>query len=209
MQKNILLAIILIVLVGILGLQYLQSGRAVSSIPPRPSYQSGEECVWKWEGGLHVGFWREECMFATGFWTVAEQDESTYAVVVTDEEGTYAYDTALHVFLKEPTDDIESILPKLVSSALLPENAECSFIARAQIDGKSEYTLEPFGKTKEMYDAQSAGDEVPDDPCGAYGVGQADRRFVIYDTDPAKVIYINNGQDGSFFDESSIQTYNK
>lgn len=209
MQKNILLAIILIVLVGILGLQYFLSGRSASSIPPRPAFQSSDTCIWKWEGGLYVGFWREECTFATGFWTVAEQDEATYAVVVTDEEGTYAYDTALHVFLKDGTAGIESILPQLESSAILPEGAECSFIPRAQAGGKSEYTLEPFGKTKEMFDAQSKLDEVPADPCGAYGIGQADRRFVIFDADPTKVIYINNGQDGSFFDENSIQTYNK
>jgi hypothetical protein len=206
MKKNfILLGILLALMVGI-SMFKIDTSEPVSSIPVRPNYSSGNECEWKWEGGVAIGFWREQCNFSTGLWTVAEIDEDTYGLSITDEQGTEVYDSVIDVFTKKADAPIDAILEDLTLLGIVPENAQCEFELSGSFEDHDQYTLVPFGELKDAYDAQNAI-EVPDEVCGAYGLGQADRHFNVYHAHPEKVVFVSNGQDGSFFDEDSIQVY--
>lgn len=207
MKKNLILLVLLIII--LLGLGWLRSyfNTPVSSIPTRPAYSSGTECEWKWEGGLSIGFWREQCNFSTGLWTIAESDSDTYVLTITDEEGTYPYDPVIDVFTKDPHAPIQDVYEMLLVQKLVPENAQCSFELSNSYDTYDQFILAPFGDSLVQVDAANARGEVPEDVCGAYGSGQADRHFNVYKSHPEKVIFINNGQDGSFFDESTIEVY--
>ena len=115
--------------------------------------------------------------------------------------------TILQVFDKPADADVSAILPALRAKGYIPDDDDCVFEPAAIRPAPRTiafYEIKPIGARKEAFDA-TPEDEVPEPPCGEYGWGTHGVRYFFTDTRfPERVIYVNTGQDGTMFDDTTI-----
>jgi hypothetical protein len=116
----------------------------------------------------------------------------------------------LRQFHKKPEEGPDALLPQLRAAKLIPDDDECKFTPGEPSQNFGTWTtfdIVPLGKRKAAYEA-SPTDEIPEPPCGEVGLAvDFIGYFMIDSTHPDRVIYVNLGQDGSFFDPYSISLF--
>lgn len=173
--------------------------------PPMPAGSSVPgQCEWQWMTGAGIGIWAERCDLATGVWT-PRFDETLPGFVLTIDD--VPQDTILQAFEKAAEAPVDAILPALRERGYIPDDGDCVFEAAAIRPAPRTiafYEIKPTGARLAAFEATPA-DEVPEPPCGDYGWSTHGVRYFMTDTRfPERVIYVNTGQDGTMFDDSSI-----
>jgi hypothetical protein len=189
---------------------------AAAQQPPRPSESTDpDHCLWRWWSGAlpmggSVGAWTEACEFATGLWEL-DFDGALPGFWLTVDG--HEQMPVIQVFAKAADADIAAILPELRRRGYIPDDEECVF------KPASEETLKTIGsapRTLAYFEIMPTGarfaaleatpaDEVPEPPCGAYGWSTHGVRAFMSDVShPDRIVYIDLGQDGTFFDPKTV-----
>lgn len=146
-----------------------------------------------------------DCRYATGHWRVEVEPALPGLALWRDEERV---DTVVQLFAKAPTDDITAILPALRSRGDIPDDDDCRFVpeaVRPTVRTIALFEIRPFGARLQRLQATPA-DEIPDPPCGAMGWSTHGVRYFMTDLRrPDRVVYIDEGQDGTQIDPRSIR----
>ena len=100
----------------------------------------------------------------------------------------------------------EALLPALKAKGLVLDDAECVF-AKAEGQpvpkGWTAWQVMPTGKRKEAFEQPS--DEIPEPPCGELGLAvDYIGFFMVPDTNPGRILFVNLGQDGTMIDIGSV-----
>lgn len=176
--------------------------------PPPPFYSTDEKaCGWNWKTGRGIGVWTEACEFESGSWSVDYDGEKDVFSLSADGGEPFP---VLRQFHKKADEGPEALLPGLRTAGLIPDDSECQFAPSTEQKGPPGWTIweiAPVGKRKQAFDA-SPPDEIPDPPCGEVGhavdyVGF----FMIPESHPDRVLYVNLGQDGTMFDPFTIALF--
>ena len=189
---------------------------AVAEQPPKPTHSTDPAtCTWEWKSrdlpdGGTVGLWAERCMFDTGDWEPSFKPDLPGFELTVDGGSQGAI---VQLFTKPGDGDISAILPELRQRGYIPDDAECIFAPASQetletvgptIATRAFYEIMPIGSRLAALDA-TPDDEVPEPPCGEYGWStHGVRTFMTDFVRPDKVVYLNLGQDGTFFDPTSV-----
>jgi hypothetical protein len=173
--------------------------------PPKPAESSVPgQCEWQWMNGAGVGIWAERCDLATGVWT-PRFDAALPGFVLTLDGNDET--VILQVFDKPAEAPIDAILPELRQRGYIPDDDDCVFEAAAIRPAPRTiafHEIRATGARQAAFEATPA-DEVPEPPCGDYGWGTHGTRYFMTDLRfPERVVYVNIGQDGTMFDDTSI-----
>ena len=162
------------------------------------------QCKWEWKTGGGIGIWAERCDLETGVWEPRFEASLPGFVLTVDGEDE---GTILQVFTKPADAEVSAILPALREKGYIPDDDECVFEPAAIRPAPRTiafYEIKPVGSRKEAFDA-TPEDEVPEPPCGEYGRSTHGVRYFLTDTRfPERVVYVNTGQDGTMFDDTTI-----
>ncbi len=146
-----------------------------------------------------------DCGYATGHWRVEVEPTLPGLALWRDAE---RIDTVVQLFTKTPTEEIAAILPALRSRGYIPDDDDCRFVpaeVRPMVRTIALFEIRPFGARLQRLQATPV-DEVPDPPCGAMGWSTHGLRYFMTDLRrPDRVVYINEGQDGTQIDPRSIR----
>ena len=173
--------------------------------PPQPTHSTdAEKCHWAWKTGGGLGVWAERCALDTGLWEIEARDDLPGFVLTIDgSEET----TVLQVFGKAADADVSAILPALRQQGSIPDDDDCVFApagARPAAGTLAFFEIMPTGARKAAFDATPA-DDIPDPPCGDYGWSTHGIRYFMTDSrHPDRVVYIDTGQDGLMFDDTTV-----
>lgn len=189
---------------------------AAAQQPPEPTHStSAQDCRWQWLSGAlpmggSIGAWTERCELPTGLWELEYTATLPGFWLTIDNETRIP---VIHVFEKPADAGIEAVLPALRAGGHIPDDDECVFAPA------SEWTLKsagPMPRTQAALEIVPIGarlaaieatpdDEVPEPQCGDYGSSTHGTRYFVTDTrHPDKVVYLDLGQDGMMFDQSSV-----
>lgn len=183
---------------------------------PEPTHStSAEDCRWQWLSGDlpmggSIGAWTERCELHSGLWQLEYTATLPgFWLNINDEERI----PVIHVFGKAADAGIDAILPALRAGGHIPDDDECVFVPAAdwvlQTAGpmprtQAAFEIVPTGARLAAIEATPA-DEVPEPQCGDYGSSTHGTRYFVTDTRlPDKVVYLDLGQDGMMFDQSSV-----
>lgn len=182
---------------------------AASERPPVPQFRTDPGCTWHWLTGGGVGLWGEVCNLSTGQWSV-EWHRDRAAFVQTRDGAPVTQ--VLEIFKKSDEDPASAVLDELRRRGELADDEECVFQpaqVRAAPRTIAFLEIRPTGERLKAFEA-TPKDEIPDPPCGAYGWSTHGRRYFMTDIrQPDRVLYINEGQDGSMFDPASVTFTNE
>lgn len=184
--------------------------------PPEPTHSTSEDhCGWRWltgelPAGGSIGVWTERCALPTGLWEVEYTATLPgFWLTIAGEERI----PVIHVFAKPAGAGIDAILPALRAGGLVPDDDECVFAPPSE---GALMTIGPMPRTQAAFEIVPVGsrlaaieatpdDEVPEPQCGDYGSSTHGTRYFVTDTrHPDKVVYLDLGQDGMMFDQSSV-----
>ena len=184
--------------------------------PPKPAHSTDpDKCRWQWWSGAlpmggSIGAWTEHCDLATGVWELDYTANLPGFWLTIDGEEQVA---VIQVFAKPTDADIAAILPELRERGYIPDDDECGF---APAMDSTLTTAGPTPRSQALFEIMPTGarlaafqatpdDEVPEPPCGEYGWSTHGTRYFVTDTrHPDKVVYIDIGQDGMMFDQTSV-----
>ena len=173
--------------------------------PPMPTQSSVPgQCDWLWKTGGGIGIWAERCDLDTGLWEPRFEASLPGFVLTIDgkDEGTI-----LQVFDKPADADVSAILPALREKGYIPDDDECVFAPAAIRPAPRTlafFEIRPTGSRLAAFEA-TPEDEVPEPPCGDYGWSTHGIRYFFTDTRfPERVVYVDIGQDGTMFDDTTI-----
>lgn len=184
--------------------------------PPMPTHSTSEsDCTWVWLTGAlpmggSIGVWTERCELRTGLWELEyAADLPGFRRTIDGEDRT----PVIHVFAKPAEAGIDAILPELRAKGLMPNDDACVFAPASEWTlmsagpmPRTQAALEivPIGARLEAIEA-TPDDEVPEPQCGDYGSSTHGTRYFVTDTrHPDKVVYLDLGQDGMMFDQSTV-----
>ena len=177
---------------------------SASAEPAKPTHSTdATKCEWQWKSGGGIGVWAERCKLETGLWEIAFRDNLPGFVLTVDGEENQV---VLQTFAMADAT-IASILPELRRRGYIPNDDECVFepaAIRPAVRTIAFYELKPTGKRKAAFDA-TPKDEVPEPPCGEYGWSTHGARYFMTDLRrPDVALYVNIGQDGLMFDDTTV-----
>lgn len=172
--------------------------------PPMPSETIDPKCVWNWKTGGGVGIWAQDCELATGKWEVLwNEAEAGFELKLNGEKTA----TVLQIFRKNRDAPASAILPELRKRGFIPDSDECVLTPatiRPAVRTIQFYEIRPIGSRLKALQA-APKDEIPDPPCPDYGVSTHGIRYFQHDLrKPDVVLYIDEGQDGTFYDPKTI-----
>jgi hypothetical protein len=173
-----------------------------TAIPPRPTY-GNPGCVWEWSEAGAIGMWAEQCVFNGERWKLSRLAPATGTGLALAVDGR-PQRIALQLFKKTKEQSIDAILPILHTLGV--PKSECELVKNdaQSLPDRTVYEMVPTGARKQSFEKQSM-QEVPEDPCGSYGVSAAGQRvFEVWTGHEEYVIFLNYGQDGSLFDYDSL-----
>jgi len=172
--------------------------------PPMPDFRTADGCAWHWRTGGGVGLWGEVCDLQSGKWQVDWQEKQS-AFVQTRDGDTVA--KVLEIFPKPQDAPASEVLAQLRRRGDLADGDDCVFQpaqVRAAPRTVTFFEIRPTGERLKAFQA-TPKDEIPDPPCGAYGWSTHGRRYFMTDIrHPDRVLYFDEGQDGTMFDPSSV-----
>ena len=172
--------------------------------PAQPTTRTDAACAWHWLQGNGVGLWAEDCKLVTGRWHLRPEANGTAFALWVDEQ---RQGVVTQVFTLPLDATIHALLHDLRHAKLIADTGDCVFqpvAVRPVPRTIQQYEIKPIGEALKRFDA-TPKDEVPDPPCGDYGWSTHGTRY--FQTDlrhPGKVVYIDEGQDGTFFDPHTI-----
>lgn len=177
---------------------------AASAKPPMPTQTIDPGCTWVWKTGGGIGVWGEDCRLDSGRWHLEWDDTAAGFNLMNDNEKIA---TVLQVFRKDNDAPASAILGELKKRGFVPDSNDCAF-APATIRPAPRtiafYEIRPQGELLKAYEA-TPKDDVPDAPCPDYGWSAEGVRYFQHDLrQPGIVLYIDEGQDGSYFDPKTI-----
>ncbi len=177
--------------------------QAVAGAPPSPFYGTDlKSCRWVWVTGKDIGVWTEDCNFASGRWQVGyDAANDWFALSVNGADPL----PVLQGFAK--AGGPPAVLPELKAKGLVLDDKDCVFQTTSEPlapAGWTAWEVVPVGQKKAAFDALP-DDEVPEPPCGDYGMSvDAISFFMVKDGTPDRVLYVNLGQDGTLFEPRSV-----
>jgi hypothetical protein len=146
----------------------------------------------------------QACRFSTGLWRVEVDPELPGLALWRDSD---RLTTVLQVFRKPANAPVEAILPQLIAQARVPDVDDCRFVAvplRPAARSIAFHQIRPVGKRLEAIEARIRH-EIPEPPCGDYGWSTHGVRYFMTDfRRPDRVLYIDEGQDGTLIDPSGL-----
>jgi hypothetical protein len=212
-------ALVILTLHGVVGKRPMDMGMSVDGIQPqgsteraivpdtatlRPAHPtwSTAGCHWVWNETKTIGVWSETCTFNDTDWHLAPlgKGDEGFDVLASD----YRMRTAIQVFTLQPGTTIDTLLPTLVQRGT--PATECVFKKNdaQSLQDRTVYELVPTGARLHRFETQGKT-EVPDDPCGTYGISaEGQRIFEVWHAHPTAVLFFDYGQDGSLFDYDSL-----
>lgn len=173
--------------------------------PPAARLVDPAACAWEWRASGGVGVWAERCALATGLWALREDPALPGFTLTVD-----GVDAApvLQVFELPAGEGVEALLPELRRRGHIPDDADCVFRpaeGRPAAGPLAFHEIRPIGARRDAFEA-TPSDLVPDPPCGAYGWSTHGVRYFMTDADrPGRVLYVDIGQDGMLFDETTAR----
>ncbi len=178
-------------------------------IPSRPPEQG---CTWSKLSDKTVGIslFAQTCDF--GFrkirFEMSPKDASVYEVVLDTAPGAKESREQLIVSLKKaPTEKIETAIRRVAAPmAPEPRRKHCRAVAAKDVDlpeGKKAYQFAPDDEEKLV---EAAGGDIPDLPCGEYGLDFDSQSYFEYHPaeNPRRFAMVFIGQDTPLFDEKSL-----
>lgn len=163
-----------------------------------------ENCEWHWQSAGGIGLWTERCHLESGVWQVEYREYLPGFVLTADGEDQ---ETVIHLFTKPDTEGVDAILPTLREGGFIPDDEDCVFTpvsVRPAPRTLQFYQLMPTGTRLEALETTPA-DTIPEPPCGDYGWSTHGVRYFLSDIrQPGMIAYINVGQDGLFFDDTTV-----
>lgn len=191
---------------------------SIASSKQKPERAPYEGCTWHKIHGAGLSIWAQKCDFKNHdmqMRVAADEVLPGYAIELKakSEDAFSRSSEVIQVFKINTPGDIYGLLPKVTidyRDIPFPGEAACAFerSTSMSIPGKARYLLAPTGKTKAAYElaAASKPDEIPNPPCGRYGIdADSTRYFEIQDSHPDTILFIDMGQEDPFFDENSIE----
>lgn len=177
--------------------------------PPVPQFRTDPGCTWHWLTGGGVGLWGEVCNLSTGQWRV-EWDRDQAAFVQTRDGALVT--KVLEIFQTSDEDPASAVLDELRRRGDLADDEECVFQpvqVRAAPRTIAFLEIRPTGERLKAFEA-TPKDQIPDPPCGPYGWSTHGRRYFMTDIrQPGRVLYFDEGQDGTMFDPASVTFTNE
>ena len=172
--------------------------------PPMLHQKTDPVCEWQWLEGRGVGLWAESCKLRTGHWHLTwEHEMPGFSLWVDDQR----QGMVMQMFTLATGRTIDALLPELRSRALIADTDDCVFQPAAMRPVPrtiQQFEIKPVGEALKRFQA-TPKDEIPEPPCGDYAWSTHGTRY--FQTDqrhPGKVVYIDEGQDGTFFDPRTI-----
>jgi hypothetical protein len=188
----------------ILALAFLATPALAADRPLQPAQKTDPACEWQWLEGQGVGLWAERCKLVTGDWhLVWEHEMPGFSLWVDDKR----QGMVMQLFTLPKEAGINALLPELRSRALIADTDDCVFKPAAVRPAPrtiQQFDIQPVGEALKRFEA-TPKDEVPEPPCGDYAWSTHGTRY--FQTDlrhPGKVVYIDEGQDGTFFDPRTM-----
>lgn len=173
--------------------------------PAIPSWATDDAaCEWQWREGGGFGLWTEACTLGPGHWDIAWDDTSRAFWQRLDAAPA---GRVIQGWILDSSGGIDPLAGVLRDSGDLPSEAGCVF----RLDDAGPMPVGPdtqwFTLAPEaVWPAEDAAqDQVPDDPCGAYGISASGIRHFLTDPRwPDRVVFVDFGQERPKFDPASL-----
>ncbi len=185
------------------------SAHASAPTASRPAEQG---CSWQTLSDKKIGvsLLAQTCDF--GFrkihFEMSAKDASVYEVVLDTAPGSKESREQLIIVLKkEPSEKIEAAIRRVASPmAPAPRRKHCRAVAAKDVElpsGKKAYTYSPDDEEKLV---EAAGGDIPDLPCGEYGLDFDSQSYFEYHAaeNKSRFAMVFIGQDTPLFDEKSL-----
>lgn len=189
--------------IGIIFLVALAGCTAPPVHPSRPP-ASPETCT---PERLRIGpleLTAQNCQLPTGHWRLAPEP-ALPGLALWHNDTRLA--TVLQLFAKPVREPVDAVLPALRAQGLIPPDEECIFspvALRAAARSVSFFQIKPVGARLRALHA-TPPDQVPEPPCGTFGASTHGVRYFVTDLlHPGWALYLDEGQDGTFFDPQSL-----
>ena len=161
-------------------------------------------CAWAWKTGGGIGIWAQDCKLATGTWSVVWNEKIAGFQLSNNGE---VIPTVLQIFKKDKDAPPSAILPELMKRGYIPNSQECVLVPAQMRPAPRTiafFEVRPMGERLKKFEA-TPEDQIPDPPCPDYGWSTHGIRYFQYDLrKPDVVLYIDEGQDGTFYDPKTI-----
>lgn len=191
----------------------LAAAPSYSRAEPVPSRPAQQGCAWKKLSDRAVGLelFAQDCDF--GFrkvhFEMSPKDASVYEVMIDTAPGSKESREQLIIVLKKsPTEKIEAAVRRVAGPlAPAPRRELCRAVPAKDADlgpGKKAYQYAPIDEEKLV---EAAGGDIPDLPCGEYGMDFDSQSYFEYHPgeNPRRFALVFIGQDEPLFDEKSLK----
>jgi hypothetical protein len=180
---------------------------AVTAVaPPEGMRETFAKCTWGEVKGAAASIWSYACGADAGNVRLVADDALPGFVIESTDAAAPGRRTAIRFFPKAADAPVESILDAVRAASPGPQTATCGFMPAQGVDhqGHPRFVFSPLGEARAAYDRATAGDNIPEPPCGAMGPSEAgDRVFEVIA--PDKVAYIDYGSEIQIFDAKSLK----
>jgi len=180
---------------------------------PKASRPSQSGCVWRTLADKQVGLelLTQNCDF--GFRKIhfesSPKDASVYVVTLDTASGSKESREALIIVFKKKASEKIEVAIRRVAAPLAPESRRrhCRAVPSKNVGlpvGSFAYSYKPDDEDKLV---EAAGGEIPDLPCGIYGMDFDSESYFEYHPaeNPRHFAFVFIGQDTPLFDEKSIK----
>jgi hypothetical protein len=181
------------------------AARAADSAPSRPPI---DKCVWERLAAKDVGLaaWVQRCDF--GFRQIHFEFAGNALAIKYSDGG--AADPLVEVFDIQPGETTEAALQRLfLEKTDKAVSARCVLTPYTQGTvpaGVNRYTFSPNAAYAKELKALANPDEVPEPPCGDWGVApDGIQYFEVPSGEQRKLLFVRIGQDEPLFDEQTLQ----
>ena len=177
-----------------------------------PSRKPNEGCAWKRLSDRTVGLelFAQECDlgFRKIHFEMSPKDASVYEVMIDTAPGAKpSREQLIIVYKKAPAERIEAAIKRVAAPlAPAPRRALCRAVPAKDTDlgpGRKAYQYAPVDEDKLV---EAAGGDIPDLPCGEYGLDFDSQSYFEYHPaeNPKRFALVFIGQDEPLFDEKSL-----
>lgn len=190
-------------LAGLLMVAQIGTGAATPPArPPAPAWATdADACIWRWTEGGGIGFWSESCALGPGIWNIV-WDAGSGAFWQTLDGAQHM--RVVQVWPIDRDRDLGQLIHMFRDTGDLAWDSDCGFQPSAPVQGSAtRHMLSPATGWPPV----TVTTEVPDDPCGPYGVSAGAVRQVLTDPRwPDRAVFVDLGQERPMFDPDSIRT---
>jgi hypothetical protein len=158
-------------------------------------------CRWEPVAGGGLALWTQACDLATGQWRVAWNPSNQAFVLQVDGR---PQSVVVQSWALAGGQGPQSVVAALKAAGQLPTQSDCRLVparVRPLPPRLAGYVL----AAPVPVPAVTASGEIPEPPCGPYGVSTHGVRYFAFDPQrPDRVVFIDEGQDQPLFDARSL-----